>query len=45
MALGQLLRLTPVKLLSFFNFVYNYSILEVMGGNIGIRLLLVTGFL
>ena len=32
MALGQLLRLTPVKLLSFFNFVYNYSILEVMGG-------------
>lgn len=30
MALGQLLRLTPVKLLSLFNFLYNYSILEVM---------------
>ena len=30
MALGQLLGLTPVKLLSLFNFLYNYSILEVM---------------
>lgn len=36
--LGAALRLTPVKLLSFFNFVYNYSILEVMGGNTGIGL-------